>query len=157
MDLQKKDRTIAVDALQSLLANTYVLAVKIQNFHWNVEDSRFYMLHNFFSLQYDSLIEAIDEIAERIRMLGEYVAGSMTTYLKIATIQEAKTSCDGNFMLRELTKDHQEIISMIRKSIECVSATKDQGSLDFLIVRLQEHEKMAWIAGSHCKGILVVE
>ena len=152
MHLDKEDIKISVDSLNELLANTYVLSVKTQNFHWNVEDPRFAMLHDFFGNHYEMLIEAIDEIAERIRMLGECAPGSMAGYLKVASVKEAGLIQDGTSMLQELAKDHRIVIGILRKSIECVTKTQDQGTLDFLIGRLQEHEKMAWMITSHCKA-----
>jgi starvation-inducible DNA-binding protein len=152
MHLSKNDIQTSVRILKELLANTHVLSVKTQNFHWNIEDVRFHMLHAFFSEQYTSLIEEIDEIAERIRMLGEYAPGSMAASLDLAILKETKPSHDGQEMLQQLTEDHHTIICILRKSIEHAAKTQDQGTLDFLISCLQQHEKMAWMAKSHLKA-----
>jgi starvation-inducible DNA-binding protein len=152
MNLSKEDIKISVDSLSKLLADTYLLSLKTQNFHWNVEDPRFYMLHDFFAKQYEMLTEAIDEIAERIRMLGEYAPGSMAAYLELATIKEARPIHDGDVMLQQLTEDHYLLIGILRKSIELIGKTQDQGTLDFLINCLQQHEKMAWMTKSHSKA-----
>ena len=61
MHLTKDDIHISVKVLKELLANAHVLSVKTQNFHWNVEDMRFHMLHAFFSEQYTLLIDNIGE------------------------------------------------------------------------------------------------
>lgn len=151
ISLSKDDINVGVKVLNELLANTYILSVKTQNFHWNVQDSRFYMLHDFFSDKYNELSEAVDEIAERIRMLGEHVPGAMAFYLKLGCLEEAEIIKDGDLMLRALTKDHNIIITALRTAIEQVSQTEDQGTLDFLISRLQYHEKIAWMTSSHYK------
>lgn len=147
--LSKDDINISVKYLTELLASTYILAAKTQNFHWNVKDARFSMLHDFFGNNYNQLIEGIDEIAERIRMLEKPVNASLASYLDSSSIKEAHNISDGTVMLKELTYDHQTIISLIRNFIEKISLTKDQGTLDFLINRLQYHEKMTWIMQSH--------
>lgn len=148
--LSPSDIDISVKVLNSLLSNTYVLSVKVQNYHWNVKDPRFYMLHDLFSDQYKELIKAVDEIAERIRMLGKPVAASMSHYLKLCTIEEAnETLQNGDLMLQSLAKDHHDMIDLLRHGIEQVGQTQDQGTLDFLIGRLQYHEKMAWMTTSH--------
>ena len=36
------------EMLKQILANTYVLYTKTQNFHWNLVDPRFYSLHKLF-------------------------------------------------------------------------------------------------------------
>ena len=48
-----------------VLADTYLLFTKTQNFHWNIIDPRFYSLHLFLEKQYEELSEAVDEIAEQ--------------------------------------------------------------------------------------------
>lgn len=151
MNLSKSDILFSIKILKELLANTYVLSVKTQGAHWNVEDTRFHMLHNFFSEQYSILTEKIDEIAERIRMLGEQSPSSMSAFLDLATLKETDHNSDGKKMLQQLTEDHHAIIATLRKSIELVAKTQDQGTLDFLIGCLQLHEKMAWMTGSHIK------
>lgn len=56
--------------LANVLSDTYVLAVKTHGYHWNVMGPGFAGLHGFFEKQYDDLIAAADEIAERIRSLA---------------------------------------------------------------------------------------
>jgi starvation-inducible DNA-binding protein len=43
-----------------ILADTYILYTKTQNFHWNIVDNRFYSLHLFLEKQYEELADAID-------------------------------------------------------------------------------------------------
>ena len=96
------------------------------------------------------LIEAIDEIAERIRMLNEYVSATMGSYLKQSSIEEEiVTVSSGDKMLQSLVKDNLLIIDLLRNGIDQVSNTSDQGTLDFLINRLQYHEKILWMITSH--------
>lgn len=147
--LPEKDIKISTDGLLQLLASSQILAIKTQNFHWNVVDARFSMLHELFGKQYEELVEAIDEIAERIRMLGGRVNGTAANYLKHSILQEAGNISSGSEMLEVLSKDHQLIIIFLRELIEKVTLTHDQGTLDFLIARLQEHEKTLWFINSH--------
>ena len=48
-----------VQGLKVLLANTYTLYLKTQNYHWNVVGSNFIMFHEFFEKQYEQLAEAV--------------------------------------------------------------------------------------------------
>lgn len=147
--LSKQDIKTSTDGLLKLLASSQILALKTQNFHWNVVDARFSMLHELFGKQYEELVEAIDEIAERIRMLGMRVNAAAADYLKNSILQEAGNISSGNEMLKILAKDHQLIISFLRDLIEKITLTQDQGTLDFLIGRLQSHEKTLWFINSH--------
>lgn len=71
-----------VSALQAVLADSYSLYLKTQNYHWNVEGQHFRSLHLMFEEQYNDLFAANDEIAERIRALGEKVDGSYEGFAK---------------------------------------------------------------------------
>ena len=65
-------------ALGRLLADSYLIYVKTQGFHWNVIGSQFEPLHDLFQRQYTELAKAIDETAERIRALGVKAPGSFS-------------------------------------------------------------------------------
>src|SRR5579871_5977333 len=56
--------------LVKVLADSYLLYLKTQNFHWNVTGPAFSELHLLFENQYQDLALAVDEIAERVRAIG---------------------------------------------------------------------------------------
>ena len=58
------------ESLKKVLASSYILSLKTQNYHWNVKGPHFKQLHDLFGEQYNELNTAIDDIAERIRALG---------------------------------------------------------------------------------------
>lgn len=136
-------------SLAQILADTYVLYLKTQNFHWNVTDERFHSLHEMFEEQYKQLAEAIDELAERIRMLKSKAPGSMRQFLELATLDEAEDITSGNDMLRALCHDREAIARHIRPKIEGSIKLGDQGTGDLLIQHLRMHEKAAWMLRSH--------
>ena len=51
------------EGLARLLADTYTLYLKTQNFHWNIRGQEFYSLHLLFEKQYQDMAEAVDEVA----------------------------------------------------------------------------------------------
>lgn len=140
-------RRISQD-LAVLLADTYILYVKTQNCHWNVVDPKFYSLHKFFEKQYEELAEAIDEIAERIRMLNEKAPASLKEFLELTSLRELNQTLSADQMIHHLVKDHEAIITWLRPMIESVAQLGDEGTSDFFIQRLRAHEKMAWMLNS---------
>jgi len=70
------DRRQIAAGLSRLLADTYTLYLKTHNFHWNVTGPQFTSLHALFETHYNELAVAVDDIAERIRALGEPAPGS---------------------------------------------------------------------------------
>lgn len=146
------DRTVCeqnAQALSQVLADTYVLYLKTQNFHWNVTDARFHSMHEMFEEQYKELAEAIDEVAERIRMLKVKSPGSMRQFLKMTTLEEANEGVSGNDMLRVLCHDRETLAKHIRPKIEEAVKSGDEGTGDLLIQQLRMHEKAAWMLRSH--------
>lgn len=136
-------------SLSQILADTYVLYLKTQNFHWNVTDPRFHSMHEMFEEQYKELAEAIDELAERIRMLKVRAPGTMRQFLEMSSLEEASEEMSGDDMLKALCHDREALAKHIRPKIEEMIKTGDQGSGDLLIQHLRMHEKAAWMLRSH--------
>lgn len=150
--MRKKTTKQIAQELGTLLADTYVLYVKSQNFHWNVVDSKFHSLHEFFEEQYEELSQAVDLIAERIRALGEKSPGSMREYLEKTRLEESGTHLTSDQMLKALLKDHESIIQWLRNEIDETDKLGDQGTSDMCVERLRVHEKSAWMIKSHFRG-----
>ena len=110
----------------------------------------FQTLHLFFEEQYTVLFTVTDDIAERIRSLGEYSIGSLSAFLDNTRVKETN-HLDGNAkeMLQNILVDHEFIIQKLRSDIKITQALKDEGTADFLIGLMQQHEKMAWMVRSH--------
>lgn len=139
-----------IEGLKVLLANTYTLYLKTQNYHWNVKGPTFIMLHEFFEAQYKALGEAVDTIAERLRALGSKAPGSFEEFSKLKTLSEAKAEVsNAHAMLDDLIKDHTEIKQMIPMLLEQARSEGDEVTQDLLIERLEYHEKILWMLKSH--------
>lgn len=139
---------IVAEQLAKLLADSYFLSLKTQNFHWNVESIHFHSLHLMFEAQYEELSEAIDEIAERIRALGHPTPASFKSFSKITDIKEVSSVPSSKEMLEQLLADHETICRNIRVSLKVVQKANDEGTADMMIARLMAHEKTAWMLRS---------
>lgn len=135
--------------LGQLLADTYVLYLKTQNFHWNVVDARFYFLHKMLEEQYEELAEAVDLVAERIRALGCKSPASMKQFLEMTMLEEAGTDLNANQMILQLAEDHQVIARSLHAKIDEGNKYHDDGTVDLFIERLRAHEKTSWMLRSH--------
>lgn len=142
-------RMKSAEHLKILLANTYLLALKTQNCHWNIISPNFSMLHELFGTQYEGLSDAIDEIAERIRMLEEKTPATLREFLTLTTLTENDVFKSAEEMIFALLKDHEKIISELRATLKALESSNDEGTIDFFIGRLRDHEKTAWILRSH--------
>lgn len=146
--LSDENRSAVCTVLHKLLANTIVLTTKTKVSHWNVEDPRFHSLHQMFDEQYEQLSDAVDEIAERIRSLGEKTALGLKAYSEQASLKDFEKDEDANGMLKALLEDHEHIARELREAIPVAEDNGDDGTADFLTARLEDHEKTAWMLRS---------
>lgn len=83
-----------VEALQQLLADYQVFYTNLRGFHWNIKGHGFFVLHSKFEDMYNDAAEKVDELAERILMLGGVPVNKFSEYLKVAKVKEVSgVSC----------------------------------------------------------------
>lgn len=141
-----KNREKVAALLAPLLADEYVLQAKTRNAHWNVVGPDFHAMHLFFEEQYTKLAQVIDDIAERIRALGAVAPGSLGAFLKLTRLKELDSSLRHSpHFVKTLLADHETLIRAMREAAEDCQKLDDEGTNDFLIGLVQEHEKTAWM------------
>lgn len=144
-DVQRK---AIVEGLSVLLADTYTLYLKTHNYHWNVTGPMFQTLHTLFETQYMELSTAVDDIAERIRALGEFAPGSYKAYAKLTSIKEADGVPNAEEMIRDLVNGQEAIAKTARSLVKTAEDAEDEVTLDILTQRMTVHEKTAWMLRS---------
>jgi starvation-inducible DNA-binding protein len=146
--IDQKERKELCKALGTFLADTYLLYLKTQNYHWNVTGKMFQPLHSLFEEQYQDMARAIDKIAERIRALGEYAPGSFSSFSRLSTLKEENSIPSSDEMIHYLITGHEHIITNAREMLSICESCEDEVSADLLVQRMQIHEKNAWILRS---------
>jgi len=101
-----------------------------------------------FETQYTELAGAVDEIAERIRALGEPAPGSYKAYARLTTIEEEESVPDAEQMIRQLLQGQEAVVRTARSVIGSAEAANDEPTADLLTQRMQVHEKNAWMLRS---------
>jgi starvation-inducible DNA-binding protein len=134
--------------LSRLLADSYTLYLKTHNYHWNVTGPLFNTLHLMFEQQYTELATAVDEIAERIRALGEPAPGSYKAFAALTNIEEEDQVPDAEEMIRQLVIGQETVVRTARELFPLVDEAGDEPSADLLTQRMQVHEKTAWMLRS---------
>lgn len=137
-----------IEALKSVLADNYMLYLKTQNYHWNVEGPRFRTLHLMFEEQYKELADAIDTTAELIRGLGDKAPGTFEAYSRHASIKSGNENASADQMISELIADHDKIQKILVKALDIAQKEHDEVITGFLIERLTVHRKAAWMLKS---------
>lgn len=127
--------------LARLLADTYAVYLKTHGYHWNVRGPAFASLHTLFMTQYTEMWTAIDEIAERIRALGELAPQGYGAFGNLSSIRDGDPEKDSQAMLKELIADHETLIATAKVAREGA----DDVTAAVIDARVQAHEKHAWM------------
>ncbi|PKQ06155.1 MAG: DNA starvation/stationary phase protection protein [Alphaproteobacteria bacterium HGW-Alphaproteobacteria-11] len=143
-----KDRNEIAEGLSRVLADTYTLYLKTHNYHWNVTGPQFRTLHLMFEEQYRELWAATDEIAERIRALGEFAPGTYAEFGKLSTLQEDNGVPGADQMVKNLVKGHEQVVKTARDLFKQASDADDEVTADLMVQRMQVSEKTAWMLRS---------
>ena len=154
LGIDESDRANITQGLGRLLADSYTLYLKTQNFHWNVTGPMFSTLHLMFEAQYTELAVAVDLIAERIRSLGEFAPGSFAAFARLSSLEEAVQVPPAKEMIRQLLIGHEQVARTARAVFVIAEGASDQSTADLLTQRLQVHEKTAWMLRSLIEPVL---
>lgn len=151
--IEKGNREAVAAMLGDLLADEYILYTKLRNAHWNVEGIDFHAMHIFFEGEYNKIEKIVDEVAERIRMLGFYSPATLGEFIKRSHLKDVNPKKnDSATFITNLLEDHNSIIKFIRKSIdENAEEHKDEGTADFITGIMETHEQMAWMLRASLK------
>ena len=134
--------------LSRLLADSYTLYLQTHNFHWNITGPMFQQLHLMFEQHYTELAVAVDDIAERIRSLGEPAPGTYAQFVELSTIKEVAGVPTAEQMTRLLTQGHEQIVKTCREALVIAQEAADESSASLISDRMRIHEKTAWMLRS---------
>ena len=143
--LEKSDRTASADAVRKVLGETYALYFKTHGYHWNVTGPRFKALHELFMEQYTELWQALDELAERIRALGEFAPASSDEIASYATIKPDNGVPDAEDMINNLVRGHETIAQVAKEGVKVAEGGDVAVTADLLTQRAAIAEKTAWM------------
>ena len=147
--LSNDAKTAVAERLAVLLADIHQLYIKTLGFHWNVEDSRFLLLHELFETGYIQLAKDMDEVAERIRKLGILAPGSIQQLTSLRRLQDAHLVKVGDQMIEILARDYEQLEGWLREDIHLADQMGDPGTADMLTAILGRYEKQSWFLRSH--------
>jgi starvation-inducible DNA-binding protein len=139
------------NSLKVALADTFVMMVQAQFYHWSVEGPHFQSLHDMFGKIYEDLWQAVDPLAENIRALDEYAPGSLKRFQELTTIEEdVRIPTASNMMIR-LLDTNQKVIQSLNAALEQAKVSNNEGVINFLGERLEIHAKWSWFLRSTAK------
>lgn len=134
-----------VSSLQQLLADFQVYYTNLRGFHWNIKGPGFFVLHSKFEDLYNDAAEKVDELAERILMLGGVPNNRFSDYLKMAQIKEINNVSNADEALNHVLETLSHLIGEERKLLSIASQAEDEVTIALMSDYLKEQEKMVWM------------
>jgi len=87
-DLDEATREKLVTLLNARLADTFDLYSQLKQAHWSVRGSDFIQLHELYDTVAESVLEFVDEIAERAAALGGLATGTVRMAAEASSLDE---------------------------------------------------------------------
>lgn len=131
-----------IDDMHSALAETWAMYFQAHSSHWNVRGSQFTQLHDLFGDLYEDLHSAVDDLAEKIRILDADAPTSLAA-IKGGENGDAAAS-DAEAMLSNLNAANDKVLTALRSANESAEEEDEDGIANFLQERLDKHGKWGW-------------
>jgi starvation-inducible DNA-binding protein len=159
LELEEPVRLEMTEQLNQLLADTITIRDLYKKSHWQVAGPTFYQLHLLYDKHYEEQDEIVDQIAERIQLLGGV---SLAMAADIAETTQIERPPRGReevpVQISRLLDGHQIIIGQCRKLARRAQAIGDDGTNDLVVSDvLRTNELQQWFLNEHLVDVPLVE
>jgi starvation-inducible DNA-binding protein len=141
----------SIENLNQLLADTITLRDLYKKHHWQVAGPTFYQLHLLFDKHADEQTELVDEIAERIQLLGG-VSLAMAADVAETTLvpRPPRGKEEAPVQISRLLHAHEIILKEARAMARRAQETGDDGTNDLLVSDvIRRNELQVWFVAEH--------
>ena len=132
--------------LNNFLCDLNVFYRKLQNYHWNIKGTSFFVIHSKLEEYYDDINDQIDEIAEHILSIGGQPLGKLEDYLKSSKIlASSNQKITKDAVLNSICKDYSTLLTdsiNIKKLADENSEFKTSALMDSFI---EDYGKKIWM------------
>jgi starvation-inducible DNA-binding protein len=140
----RKDHPV-VRHLQTQVANGFVLYANYKHYHWQTFGPHFYQLHLMWDTFAKDVLGSIDDLAERVRMIGPNVgAVQLKEFQDSATVHSAGADQSPREMIEEADANLMMVIKDMREGAGIADENNDPGTVDVFSKLVQIHEKHEW-------------
>jgi starvation-inducible DNA-binding protein len=151
LGLSVQVRGESVKLLNQILADTMTLRDLYKKSHWQVSGPTFYQLHLLFDKHHETQDELVDEVAERIQLLGGIsiaMAHDVAETTSIARVPRGREEVP--VQISRLLEAHELIIKEVRAAAKRADESGDDGTNDLLVSQvLRTNELQAWFLFEH--------
>lgn len=158
LELEEPVRLEMTEQLNLLLADTMTLRDLYKKSHWQVAGPTFYQLHLLFDKHYGEQAEIVDEIAERIQLLGGISLAMAPDIAETTRIpRPPRGREEPPVQISRLLDAHQIIIGHCRELAERADKLGDDGTNDLVVSDvLRANELQVWFLSEHLVEVPLV-
>lgn len=134
-----------VQHLQRQVADAFVLYANYKHYHWQTFGPLFRDLHLMFAQFAKEVLDTIDDIAERIRMIGPDIANVQLKQMQeAADVHSTVPGQSVREMIEEADANSLVVIKDLRDGAKIADESNDPGTVDLFSKIVQIHEKQEW-------------
>jgi starvation-inducible DNA-binding protein len=148
----------SAENLNQVLADTITLRDLYKKHHWQVAGHTFYQLHLLFDKHYEEQNELVDQIAERIQLLGG-VSLAMAPDIAETTLipRPPRGREEVPVQISRLLHAHEIILEEARSMARQAEESKDDGTNDLLVSNvIRTNELQVWFLSQHLVDVPLV-
>jgi starvation-inducible DNA-binding protein len=141
----------SAEGLNQILADTLTIRDLYKKHHWQVAGPTFYQLHLLFDKHYQEQAELVDELAERIQMLGGISIAMAHDVAETTRIpRPPKGREEVPVQISRLLEAHEIILKEARQLAHSAAERGDDGTNDLLVSDvIRTHEEQVWFLAEH--------
>jgi starvation-inducible DNA-binding protein len=140
-------------AMNHLLSDSQVYYQNLRAFHWLVKGNQFFELHAKFEEYYTQAADDIDEIAERIMMIGGKPLHTFEDYMEFASISPKKDLENLSEIIPAIINNVEHLLSSYRNIAEIAAESGDRGTEALMDDFIGAAEKQLWMLNSLSIGV----
>ncbi len=158
LELEEPVRLEMTEQLNQLLADTMTLRDLYKKSHWQVAGPTFYQLHLLFDKHFSEQVEIVDEIAERIQLLGGVSLAMAADIAETTRIERPPRGREEvPIQISRLLDAHQIIIRQCRELARRADELGDDGTNDLVVSDvLRPNELQVWFLSEHLVDVPLV-
>jgi len=156
--LDEEVRAQSVENLNQLLADTMTLRDMYKKHHWQVAGHTFYQLHLLFDKHHGEQDELVDEIAERIQLLGGISLAMAADVAETTMIpRPPRGREEAPVQISRLLEAHELILKEARTIAKQAQEAGDDGTNDLVVSNvIRTNELQAWFVAEHVVDVPLV-
>lgn len=133
-----------VQSLRRQVANAFVLYTNYKHYHWQTYGPLFRDFHLMFEEFAQQVLESVDHLAERVRMIGQDPPAHPIELADLASVVPAAPHATMHDMIEEADRNALVVITEMRSAAQVADEHHDPGTVDLLSRFVQIHEKHEW-------------